>query len=84
MHLSVPARPKPQSPGSEGEGEQEVWAEPDVYDVYEPDGELVGRVELPWEGCAPRRPRARGDELWCQGRGPSDVEVIRRYRIEWR
>jgi hypothetical protein len=54
------------------------WREPVAYDVFEPDGEFLGRVAIP------RRTNIfvmRGDNLWGITRDSLDVEQITRFRV---
>jgi hypothetical protein len=56
------------------------WRQPSVYDIYEPDGEYVGRVEFPLD----TEPVAmRGDQVWCRVTLEDDVRVVRRLRVQW-
>ena len=57
---------------------QTRWRDPVVYDVYEPDGEFLGRVAIP------RRTNVfamRGNQVWGVMRDSLDVEQITRLRV---
>jgi hypothetical protein len=60
--------------------EQIPWREPNVYDVFEPDGTYVGRVRLPYD-FVPLA--AQGDDVWGVFRDEFDVEYVHRYRVQW-
>ena len=54
---------------------------PMLYDVFEPSGAYLGRVEIP--------PRVvlgaqRGDQVWGVAYNDDDVAFLKRYRISWR
>jgi hypothetical protein len=53
---------------------------PATYDVFEPDGAYVGRVEIP-----PRVITAvmKGDTVWGVAYDADDVAYIKRYRLRW-
>ncbi len=57
------------------------WREPVVYDVFEPDGRLLGRVAVPANVSLIRLGRAR---LWGSVRDEDGVQVVKRFRMEWR
>jgi hypothetical protein len=49
------------------------WVEPEVYDVFEPDGTYLGEVRFPWR----TRPLVfRGDTAWGVRRGEFDEQYI--------
>jgi hypothetical protein len=50
-----------------------------VYDVFSPEGRLLGRVALPWGATVYR---TRGDWAWGWRRDADDVEYAVRFRIE--
>jgi hypothetical protein len=54
------------------------WPEPDVYEVFEPDGSYVGRVRLP-TGVTLRA--AFGERLWGTILDDADVPYIVRMRV---
>lgn len=62
------------------------WREPFAYDVFEPDGVYLGRIVLPWNigivGAATMQ--TRGDTLWCVVTDADGVQMVRRYRIQWK
>jgi hypothetical protein len=54
------------------------WVEPEVYDVFEPDGTYLGEVRFPWR----TRPLfVRGDTAWGVRRGELDEQYIVRLVI---
>lgn len=53
--------------------------EPVAYDVYTPDGRLLGRVKLPWRTSIYRM---RGNTVWGVRRDLDDVDYATRFRIE--
>jgi hypothetical protein len=53
--------------------------EPDLFDVYEADGTLIGRVTVP---SKTRVLRARGNHLWGVRQDSLDVNYAVRFRIE--
>jgi hypothetical protein len=57
------------------------FQEPSIYDVFEPDGTLVGRVRLPDDMTLHNM---RGDTVWGVTKDADDVPTVRRYRIAWR
>ncbi|UCC74408.1 MAG: hypothetical protein JSV86_07585, partial [Gemmatimonadota bacterium] len=54
------------------------WVEPDVYDVFEPDGTYLGEVRFPWR-TSPLV--VRGDTAWGVRRGEFDEQYIVRLVI---
>ena len=58
-----------------------LWREPQAYDVFEPDGSLVGRVAVP---DAVTLYTMRGEIVWGTVRDADDVVVVKRFRIQWR
>jgi hypothetical protein len=55
-----------------------TWVEPEVYDVFEPDGTYLGEVRFPWR----TRPLfVRGDTAWGVRRGELDEQYIVRLLI---
>jgi hypothetical protein len=83
--IAVPTTPKKAgNPGALGR-----WAEPLVFDVFEPSGTYVGRVRFPdGVGVSALGPKAaftiQGDTVWAVSRGQDDVPFVKRYRIKWR
>lgn len=67
-------RPRPQGPPQEP-------PRPAMYDVYEPDGQYLGQVQVPAKVSSVVR---RGDQVWAIAYDDDDVPRIRRYRIAWR
>jgi hypothetical protein len=56
------------------------WTESNAFDVFDLDGQFMGRVILP-DSFWPVR--MRGDHLWGIFLGVYDIESIRRYEIVW-
>ncbi len=54
------------------------WIEPSVWDVFEPDGVFLGRLELPPKATVFVR---RGDQVWGTVRDEDNVPFIVRWRI---
>lgn len=54
------------------------WRERRAFDVFEPDGRYLGRVELPYRTSFYE---ARGDNVWAVQLGEDDEQYIVRYRI---
>lgn len=54
---------------------------PALYDVFEPDGQYVGQVQVPPGVSSVVR---RGDQVWAIAFDETDVPRIKRYRIAWR
>ena len=52
-----------------------------MFDVFEPSGSFVGRVQAP-----PNVALAitKGDYVWAVSRNDDDVAFVKRYRINWR
>ncbi len=60
----------------------DTWEEPVAFDVFEPDGRLLGHVNAPpGFGISPA-PRFDGDHVWAVARDEFDVERLARYRME--
>lgn len=58
------------------------YREPVRFDVFEPSGEYLGRVDTP-EGFSLRpRPVFRGDTVWATVRDEYDVQRLHRFRLE--
>jgi len=53
------------------------------FDVFEPDGEYLGRVSAP-EGLSARYPPPvfRGDTVWAIVRDEYDVQRLNRFHLE--
>jgi hypothetical protein len=56
-----------------------VWVEPALYDVWSPDGDLIGTVHMPdrFEPWV-----MRDDSVWGVLRDDDNVEYVARYRIQ--
>jgi hypothetical protein len=57
------------------------WAEPIVYDVFDPDGSYVGQVSGALLGPSWL---ARGDAIWTVNQAMDGVPYVRRYRVAWK
>lgn len=68
-------------PGAD-ERPPERWREPVRFDVFEPDGTYLGRLEAPKGFSTYPRPVARGEHLWARVVDELDVPYIVRFRIE--
>jgi hypothetical protein len=86
VRLYAPAEPipeaelAPQRPGPDGTVPPRLTTrEPGVYDVFAPEGRLLGRVALP---ARTRITRMRGNEVWGVRQDDLDVEYAVRFRIE--
>jgi hypothetical protein len=56
------------------------WSEPQLYDIFKPDGTYIGRVQ-PNEGALGHA--VRGDTVWYAWMTDDNVPVVRRYIIRW-
>jgi hypothetical protein len=54
---------------------------PALYDVFEPDGQYLGQVQVPAKVSSVVR---RGDQVWAIAYDDDDVPRIKRYRIAWK
>jgi hypothetical protein len=54
---------------------------PARYDVFEPDGQYLGQVQVPAKVSSVVR---RGDHVWAIAYDEDDVPRIKRYRIAWK
>ncbi len=54
---------------------------PALYDVFEPDGQYLGQVQVPAGVSSVLR---RGNQVWGVAFDADDVPRIKRYRIAWR
>jgi hypothetical protein len=54
---------------------------PALYDVFEPDGQYVGQVQVPARVSSVVR---RGDHVWAVAVDEHDVPRLKRYRIAWK
>jgi hypothetical protein len=57
------------------------FREPVVFDVFEPDGRYLGRVDAPEGFSVFPQPIFRGDRIWAVLRDELDVAYVVRYRI---
>ena len=55
------------------------WSSPNAYDIYSPDGRLLGYLPVPKRTWIMR---ARGDTLWGSVRDSLDVETVVRFRVQ--
>lgn len=87
VQLHTPAEPIPEDEiGADedlpGERPPERWREPLVFDVFEPDGRYLGRVEAPEGMDLSPGPVIRGDRVWAVARDALGVDYVVRYRLE--
>jgi hypothetical protein len=57
------------------------WREPSVYQLFDPSGALLGRIDFPW-GVEPIV--MKGNHVWGKATDATGVETVKRFRIEWR
>ena len=57
------------------------FAAPLAFDVFEPNGDYLGRVEAPLGMSLSPRPVVRGDLVWAVTRDELDVPQVTRFRI---
>lgn len=57
------------------------FTEPVLFDVYQPDGRLLGSVRAPRGFSSSPQPIFRGDTVWAVYRDELDVAYIVRYRV---
>lgn len=55
------------------------WSDPVAYDVYEPDGTLLGRVRV----RDVRIIATRGDRVWAIQQDADGVQRVKGFHIEW-
>jgi hypothetical protein len=55
------------------------WSDPVAYDVYEPDGTLLGRVHV--RGV--RVIATRGDRVWAVHEDADHVQTVKGFHIKW-
>jgi hypothetical protein len=79
VQVHAPAEHVPSDQPQREDAEPRIeWREPNYYDVFEPDGVYLGRLELPrTESIAD----ASGDELWILRRGELDEAYVVRGRL---
>jgi hypothetical protein len=58
------------------------YREPVAFEVFEPTGEFMGRVETPDGFSLSPRPVFRGDTVWAIVRDEYDVQRLNRFRME--
>jgi hypothetical protein len=63
------------------EGPPPPTPRPALYDVFEPDGQYLGQVQVPARVSSAAR---RGDQIWAIALDDDDVPRIKRYRIAWK
>lgn len=69
-------------PGTDGEAPIPEFREPVAYDVFEPDGRYLGRVQAPEGFQTGPSPVMRGEHVWAIERDELDVQYLVRYRVE--
>ncbi|MCH7683755.1 MAG: hypothetical protein IIB35_08615 [Gemmatimonadetes bacterium] len=67
-----------EAPGDGPANPRQVWPEPTVFDVFEPDGRYVGAVRVPGETTIHVM---KGDHVWGVTRDSLDVQYIERFRL---
>jgi hypothetical protein len=78
----APAEKGDSVPGVARQGQEPAptrfWHEPNVHDVFEPDGKFLGSVRMP-----PRTALSvmRGDQVWGVREGPEGESQVVRFRI---
>jgi len=65
-------------PGEGPANPRQVWPEPTVFDVFDPDGRYVGAVRVPGETTIHVM---KGDHVWVVTRDSLDVQYIERFRL---
>jgi hypothetical protein len=73
-YLAEPADPSDPSSADE-------WAEPVVWDVFEPDGTYLGQIAAPEGFQTGPEPVFDGDQVWAITTDDLDVEYLTRFRI---
>jgi hypothetical protein len=82
VHLSTEAREEPSvEKRSAGDFAWARWQEPSLYDVFEPTGRYLGRIQGP--GTAAILRSARGDQVWVMEAGEDGITLVRRYTMVW-
>jgi hypothetical protein len=70
--------PDSSTPGTERAGRR--WAEPVLFDIFEPGGQYVGQISVPSSVSV----RAiRGDTVWGVVTDATGVQTVKRYRASW-
>ncbi len=81
VDLALGIQPPPRGPRSRGPiVPVQRWVEPNVFDIFEPDGRYVGQAELPHLA---KLHAARGDTVWVSRTDRDDVPFIQRLRVVW-
>jgi hypothetical protein len=57
------------------------WREPVAFDVFEPDGTYLGRVDAPGGIALTPEPVFDGDRVWAVVRDELDVQYVTRFRV---
>jgi hypothetical protein len=79
LHVTARKDETVESPSEGSNGPPPIsWVEPNVYDVFEPDGTYLGEVRFPWR-TTPLV--VRGDTAWGVRRGELDEQYIVRLVI---
>jgi hypothetical protein len=85
VQLSMPGERYMPDPPATGRGAGgpvlPQWREPVVYEVFEPEGRLIGRFTKPGNVNLTRMTR---DVVWASVADEDDVRVVKRFRIVWR
>lgn len=59
----------------------DIWSEPVVYDVFEPDGRYLGQITTPDGFLAYPEPVFRGDTVWAGFEDADGVRYVKRYEL---
>lgn len=73
----------PTGTGRRSERSGNPYTEPVVFDVFEPDGTYLGRVDAPEDFALYPVPVFRGDTVWAVVRDDLDVSHVHRFEIEF-
>jgi hypothetical protein len=70
--------PDSSTPGTERASRR--WAEPALFDVFEPGGQYTGQLSIP-ENVSVRA--VRGDTVWGVVTDADGVQLVKRFRVRW-
>ncbi len=74
-------RDNPDFDPADPESPETVWRSRYAFDIFDPDGTFVGRVDVPEDLGRFPTPVIRGDQLWGVTRDDLGVQRIVRYRL---
>lgn len=86
--LHQPGEPIPEGEITDGGGQgpnprpATRWREPPAFDVFEPDGTYLGRVQAPVSLSLYPTPTFDGDQVWAVVRDELDVQYVTRFRVD--